>query len=460
MHLLQDTSQPQHARNEQHLDVFVTEPLSTPWRSPIEDYGDKHKEELNYQHAMLDWKVVGFTKLEDFWDRHMYQRSAAALNAETNGGTSTLGLAEWCNGNFLGARHLYPEYYPTKTNDIKYYPYPSRDSSTDYLEKKSHLSSAVHGFTLKNGEPAQAIYLQKTGDGEHMAFHSRFTYFGAKVPYFGMITINDDNVLSNYHALFIPKAVKYSAGLIDYFFRGSLGVSLGARFVNGDLNLGIANTSGTNLSGGSFRLFYDDENSNRTELTGADFVPNYPGSLAAGASIIGHFIPVSNAVNYILVYQGTIGTTGGSASDPVDDGLAIAAKRFTVDNYAVFTSLVGCYGGSVSPGYTEYYTLTDGISATCSGTLTLHSQTPYTWEVDFEFAPANASPYFHHFWGPFGINGSGTLNGDSWAFVNPGNLYKKQFIITTDASHDQVITWTATTFSGTPPSGMQTVVCY
>jgi hypothetical protein len=67
---------------------------------------------------MLDWRGAGFTKLEDFWDRHMYQGHASALNADTNGGTSTLGLAEWCNGNFLGARHLYGEYYPS--NSIKH----------------------------------------------------------------------------------------------------------------------------------------------------------------------------------------------------------------------------------------------------------------------------------------------------------------------------------------------------
>jgi hypothetical protein len=340
MHLLQDTSQPQHARNEQHLEVFVTEPLSTPWRSPIEDYGKAHVNTLNYELGILEWREAGFTKLEDFWDRHIYHgTNPEVLTAETNGGTSTLGLAEWCNGNFLGARHLYPEYYPTKTNDIKYYPYPSRDSSTDYLEKKSHLSSAVHGFTLKNGEPAQAIYLQKTGDGEHMAFHSRFTYFGAKVPYFGMITINDDNVLSNYHALFIPKAVKYSAGLIDYYFRGNLDTMLTGS-TNGTYLFDIQNTSGQDLKDGVFRLFYDDTNGMRTELTGTNFSTNYSGTLAAGGILHSSFAPSTNADRYVLLYQGTIGTTGGTALDPVDSGIAIATKSFKVLGSLNFNDLV------------------------------------------------------------------------------------------------------------------------
>ena len=39
MHLLEDTSQPQHVRNEQHLDKFpyTFNLLSTPWRSPIKN---------------------------------------------------------------------------------------------------------------------------------------------------------------------------------------------------------------------------------------------------------------------------------------------------------------------------------------------------------------------------------------------------------------------------------------
>jgi hypothetical protein len=57
IHLLQDTSQPQHARNEQHVNPFTNWLAKLdPWASPIEDYGGKHHLELNYQQFMLDWK--------------------------------------------------------------------------------------------------------------------------------------------------------------------------------------------------------------------------------------------------------------------------------------------------------------------------------------------------------------------------------------------------------------------
>jgi hypothetical protein len=71
VHLLQDASQPEHVRNEQHL--FPP--------SPIERYGGKHVDDLNYQHGVLDWRAAGFTKLSDFWDRGIYQGDSAALTA-------------------------------------------------------------------------------------------------------------------------------------------------------------------------------------------------------------------------------------------------------------------------------------------------------------------------------------------------------------------------------------------
>ncbi|HEX3856072.1 MAG TPA: hypothetical protein VHY30_02110 [Verrucomicrobiae bacterium] len=125
MHLLEDTSQPQHVRNEQHLETIPylnrVVSISTLWRSPIEDYGNDHVNQLNYgDGSMLDWRNAGFTKLEDFWDRHKYNGSSSVAltadnNEDPNGGPNTLGLAEWCNGNFLGARHTYAEYFSLKT---------------------------------------------------------------------------------------------------------------------------------------------------------------------------------------------------------------------------------------------------------------------------------------------------------------------------------------------------------
>jgi len=335
MHLLEDASQPQHVRNEQHWDMFPC------WRSPIEDYGSLHVKDLNYQHAMLDWRGDGFSKLEDFWDRHLYDgTSSQPLNDSENSmkSTNTLGLAEWCNGNFIGDRHQYEEYlnpdeeYPLDPPPIGYYPYPSLRKSTDYLSVDRQLSYAVRPSFLKSGAQIDRLYLDKVGAGVHFNNHSVLTYLGAYFAGRGFevtpTTIKDDNVLKAYHDILIPKAVEYSAGLLDYYFRGTLSAT-----VNGT-TVGIRNTSGQDFKGGTFILLKDDASGNRTNVDQFALGAIAPGGiLSNGQSGIRTENDLSGAntnTQYILVYQGTIGIDGSANPlDPVDAGIGIGATAFT-----------------------------------------------------------------------------------------------------------------------------------
>ncbi|MFZ0827849.1 MAG: DUF642 domain-containing protein [Verrucomicrobiia bacterium] len=306
MHLLEDASQPQHVRNEQHVDKFPQ------WRSPIEDYGNLNVLKLNYgDGSMLDWRGGGFTKLEDFWDRHLYDGSSAALDdVEADGGTQ-LGLAEWCNGNFLGDRHQYADYYTN--GDIRYYPYPSRISGT--------ITPHIDSIIIKNGRVLSHYYLKKDADGISITHHSALTLWGMEHPNIWKAkstTIRDDNVLYDYHNAFIPKAVKYSAGLLDYFFRGTFIVTLSS-----NTNLTVLNTSGQDFSGGSFLVFEDDTNRVRILV----LQTNLSATLATNQTME---IIVSNPAppntDFFVIYQGTIGVIEGTtnALDPVDAGIGIA----------------------------------------------------------------------------------------------------------------------------------------
>ena len=315
MHLLQDTSQPQHVRNEQHLAG-----------SCIEDYGLKHTNDLAYQDSMLDWRRAGFTKMEDFWNRHLYAPgNATALENAENGGTQ-LGLAEWCNGNFLGARHLFPEYF--KPGDVECYPFPSRDHSTDYSDVKSHPANHVETYTDEDEAVVKGIYLKKTGDGVKFDHLARVNFLGAKIH--GLTgkrycTIYDPNVLTDYHDNFIPKAVEYSAGILDYFFRGTLGASVAGDGL-GNYTITVQNKSGQDFGGGSLYLFQDDTNGNRTLIQQTDLSNTlWPNLGTTDMTFIG-----SGTNKCILVYQGTIGVTSGTnALDPVDAGIGIAAASVT-----------------------------------------------------------------------------------------------------------------------------------
>lgn len=333
VHLLEDTSQPQHVRNEQHL--------LPVWRSPIEKYGKEHLNDLIYTPGMLPWKADGFTKMEDFWDRAKYNKDegSSALVADVGAtGVSAvrLGLAEYSNGNFLGAHHLFPEYYNPQW--VQYYPFPSRDHSTDYNDVKANPAAHITNLGTIEGIPVtgNGIYLKKTGDGVTYDHIARVNYLGAKLPSADLkgtpyCTIKDDNVLYDYHDKLIPKAVEYSAGLLDYFFRGRLEVSDGY----------VLNISGQSLafSGGAFYFYKED---------------------SAGIRTLVHTIPLTTVLNsgdgipitipetpnswvstdqIVVVYKGNIGIgSGGTPNDPVDTDVAIAVLR-----YSVFPNEVGMY---------------------------------------------------------------------------------------------------------------------
>jgi len=333
MHLLEDTTQPQHVRNEQHLE-------GTIWQSTIEIYGNDHVRQLNYgDGSMLDWRGAGFIKLEDFWDRHLYNGTSSQPlidNEDPTKPTSTLGLAEWCNGNFLGERHTYAEFFD-KTS-IKYYPFPSLTNTTQPQLKPGNLAGTViDSITLRNHMTGDRVYISKTGAGVPVTHHSALNYLAVQnTPRLGGLqmqvglTIHDDNVLSNYHDIFIPKAVKYSAGLLDYFFRGTIDVGLIGYDTNTMqyTNL-IVNTSGQDFYGGAFYLLLET-NGVRILIQSNSL----SGTIASGASTNMIFpgpLP-TNQSKLFLVYQGTIGVTNGNqALDPADANICIAANRVWIE---------------------------------------------------------------------------------------------------------------------------------
>jgi hypothetical protein len=335
MHLLQDPSQPQHARNENHLDywpyisVYVSFP--TPLHSYIEDYEAKNYATLNYYNDILDWRGLEFTKMENFWDRGLYRTNGVqALNDDASGGAQ-LGLAEFSNGNFLGERHSYAEYFFSW--QLGYYPFPALFTSTDYSQVIKNLPGAVDTFTLYNGHQGNGIYLHKTGDGITFTHHSRLTYLGAMFPgslmyNVSQTTTKDNNVDYDYLNILIPKAVKYSAGLIDYYFRGDIQVSVATNL--GQYTLTVINYSGQFFSGGSFSLFQDDSSGNRTPVQQNDFTGQ---TLSSGGYVQFTFnATLSQTTKFTLVYQGNIGVDGGgNPLDPVDAGIGIAAQTFTLD---------------------------------------------------------------------------------------------------------------------------------
>jgi hypothetical protein len=82
-----------------------------------------------------------------------------------------------------------------------------------------------------------------------------------------LFALNRFNFNATYPYL-LPRAVAYSAGLIDFFFRGRLEIN-DISVVDGKLRIEVRNVSGTKnpLKNGKFELFYDSPDGMRHKLT-------------------------------------------------------------------------------------------------------------------------------------------------------------------------------------------------
>lgn len=341
LHLNQDKSQPDHVRNDNHANES---------HRYIENYGHRClamvETNANLRAALFSlrqrgwgyWRTNGFVKLLDFWDRGKYTNGlAVVLAADAGGGADMkLGLAEFSNGNYLGEDATYPEYL--KVTNVHRFPFPSRNSSTTWNQVSRDLLSGRDTTQYRDGSTGNRIYLRKSADGVVVPHHSVLTYLDTVTlgssPGFsrtmGPPGINDERVLYDYHTNLIPKAVEYSAGILDYFFRGRLEVY--CLDVQGQtVSFCVRNLSGAALSGGTFGLYGDDATSGlRGPISLLD--PQWgPGdTLGTNEARTLSFPDVyPNVTNYVLVYQGTIGTNStGGALDPADAGIGIATTHF------------------------------------------------------------------------------------------------------------------------------------
>jgi hypothetical protein len=319
IHLIQDLSQPSHTRNDNHFS-----------KRYIEDYGFANISRLDYNSASaLDWKAAGFVRLKDFWSRGLYTgASASPLN--NSSGVSTLGLAEFSNGNFVSEDSLYKE----NTAGVHNFPYPSLLTGTNFIAIRANMGAAIKQSNGSLGV-VNRLYVSKTGEGISVTHHSAINYLGrmtisrgyGEVPSVS-IGIDDDEVLKEYHSILIPKAVSYSAGVLDYFFRGKLQVRLRWNASSGNYMLDVKNLSSQPLNGGSFELYREMEDGMRS-LVSWTTNPWAGTTLASNATLSGFEFQATGGTvaSYTVVYKGTIGQYG---DDPIDQGLAVASKRFQI----------------------------------------------------------------------------------------------------------------------------------
>jgi hypothetical protein len=242
MHLVQDVSVPAHARNDPHV-YFDQLPLGIKvGKYHYEVWVKQHPKELQSyleKPPIFDKSVLNCSgppsaslPIANIFDTFRYG-SLRDLNVAAQ---SNVGLAEYTNANFFSNGTIF-----------KNYPHPTFDD-TDFFALDWKNAEIVAG---EDGRPDKRLYIRKIAGEpvQHLASVSYLSYNWIKR---GLSLISsarlDDEVHKDYASKLLPRAVGYSAGLLEYFFRGKLHVALLAPSVGQAIyNFGNEHDMGRNI---------------------------------------------------------------------------------------------------------------------------------------------------------------------------------------------------------------------
>ncbi len=317
IHALEDMGQPQHTRNDPHAGCFQFIAGGHSW---FEDYMETRTRGIRYRARglpspplLLDgYSPVAFQAYRDYW---------------TNPGVS--GLAELSSRNFFSAgtnlsfRNCDGLLEPPCDPEA----YVQRDVTVSALTiKGTTLMGSVRLFNRRMRDPVTGAMVT-TRDPvteeptEDVAVSSRSVWdqhlerLGSR-PVFSLNTLNYDSIGD----VLLPRAVGYSAGLLDYFFRAKLDVDLVPADPNDPsvVRVSGANASPDALRGGGLVLYADDPTDptgKRDPATALD--PDVTVMAESGAPIeSARFRVPENVERFMAVYKGTLGQEGGTGALP------------------------------------------------------------------------------------------------------------------------------------------------
>jgi len=223
MHLIQDSSVPGHVRDDAHV--------GCPYELLVQNYhekknqtfeiwlkGEYNENNMNKGRYTYDEAVLRMTPnalapipIARIVDTEQYRTHKNPSDTVTK----PIGLAEYTNANFFSSGTIFTGY-----------DYPNYESSVQKVASDISNPRDETG-TIKR------LYLKKVADGEtgynlclvSMLWDDTFLNQGFMSDLLKVGSL-DDNVLVGYAERLVPRAVSYSAGLLRYFFRGTLEITL------------------------------------------------------------------------------------------------------------------------------------------------------------------------------------------------------------------------------------------
>ncbi|MCC7201612.1 MAG: hypothetical protein IT393_02960, partial [Nitrospirae bacterium] len=280
MHLVQDVSVPAHTRDDGHL-LYNYEKYA-------ESYVSKSGVPAPTSSHFFDGTI---NDIASFIDTNQYD----GTNPDITAG-NIIGLSEYTSANFFSEDTI-------DSTDITFPRLTSAQVASRIFIRDSGGTYTRHYYLkMQEGE-------RNNGQGYLLAAVDWLEHYRQKYPALSLFLketpVLDDNIYKDYASLLLPRAVGYSAALIDYFFRGELDFMVD----EGDRVDGVKGVRVTNLSDeemdGTFSLYYDATDGNR-HLLGSWSLLIAP----QGTSPTLSFTFPNNNIEYhryILVFRGRMG---------------------------------------------------------------------------------------------------------------------------------------------------------
>jgi hypothetical protein len=298
-HLVQDASVPAHTRNDSHLRKGPLN-LSDGYENFVDTNVGRIPALASPPVRAMGLEFTAGTAaapvpVARLLDSDLFGGSNAGVLSGT-----AIGLAEYSNGNF-----------------------PSQDTIFEDFALPREQALEPQAPTAAGGGLRR--YLRKIGDGEPVDF---FVARGALMDRLALRASPRSNYVltdrshESYAGKLLPRAVGYSASLLDYFFRGRLETRV--EVVDSErLRLTLHNGSGEPLDAGTLRFFAERSDGERVLLTDVrweDGTPIPGGDVAIGPVASGGALPVltvrpsASSDRFVAAY---VGGLGGERASPV-----------------------------------------------------------------------------------------------------------------------------------------------
>ncbi|MEW6053484.1 MAG: hypothetical protein AB1552_06815 [Nitrospirota bacterium] len=216
MHLVQDMSVPAHTRDDAHVVGYHYEIAVDKLRlADDQKFLYALDNPLSFAPSILTLtpNPLAPIPIAKIFDTDQYNGSSPNATA-----SSSIGLSEYTNANFVSEGLI--------SANFQDFPYPRIQDTT--IIGKSFASPS--GTNIRQYYTKDCCGETNSGKGYLLAVVDYLDYWRQKNPLLSAglprIPVLDDKVYNDYAALLIPRAVGYSAGLLNYFFRGNIEITL------------------------------------------------------------------------------------------------------------------------------------------------------------------------------------------------------------------------------------------